>query len=73
MGKKPRPRNAVKSKKSTIAEDYSFNKNVLIGVSLIVALLGCALWILFPIGARPDGLSLKEVERFVMNDSVSYR
>ena len=79
MGKKSR--SAVTSSKrlpvAGISKLYFITKSTLICGSVIVATLGYALYHLFPIGAHRDWIyslpTTIRVERYVMNDSISYQ
>ena len=76
MGKKPRSA-VTNSKRLPAAENSFITKNTLICSSVIVATLGYALYHLFPIGAHRDWIygspTTIRVERYVMNDSISYQ
>lgn len=74
MGKKGRNMN---SRKPLMAGTSNLSNKILVIASLMVAVSGYALYHLFSIGAHLDWIYNPpiplQVERYVMNDSISYR
>ena len=77
MGKKSKSVVTNGKKPQLAGKSTSITRNIPVCVSVMAAVLGYALYHLFSIGAHLDwnnsSLTSVEIERHVMNDSISYQ